>query len=735
MANAFRKGVYLDGLTGTTLGNGEYGNLGAMIGALLLDRESRSVILDVDPLHGSLQEPFLRVIRVMKSLEFKLKSLSSFVKFTSNLHELIGQAPYELPDVFSFFLPEYSPKGTSGKRPPCFLRFEISLTLELLNTVGPISRSGLVCPECGVQTGPSIVDLMNGILSLLKYGLDFEYGGFSGWSDYRWKGKSRQIGSHLYSIGYNAYKPSAGLTIPGMIDELATLLTSGRLSRSKRDLMQSVAETYSGAEQYINIQQMIATSPEFHTTGVGRGTGDKREEVQMPNPSTEPYRAVVNIMLSGGWDSFNVLVPASCHGANGLGETVDQQYQSIRGELALTESEMSQTILVDASLGQPCSTFAIHPDAKIFKELYDEGSLSFFANAGVINSAKMNKNNYKQYTVSTLFAHNTMRDEARRVDPFSVEYGTGIMGRMSKVLEEKGYRTSGISIDNPSSILDGSAKTPLVVSRFGSTKFNDRPASENGFPLLDLAKNLNGQAEPYSSLFGETWSEELLSGVFNANFYADSLKKTSLSSDSWTRGSKLAQSLGMTARLMQTRDDRGIDRDMFYTFHNHWDHHAEMKSNLSYMLKELDSALRGFMNEMKSQGLWDRVTIVLTSDFGRTLTMNGREGSDHAWGGHYVVLGGGVKGGRILGQYPNDLTEAGPYTVGRGRFMPTLSWDSIWSGVSEWMGVDDPGDLEYVLPNLHNTHGGDFFGPFTKADMFTEDTSGNTDPSSNLFAH
>jgi uncharacterized protein (DUF1501 family) len=89
------------------------------------------------------------------------------------------------------------------------------------------------------------------------------------------------------------------------------------------------------------------------------------------------------------------------------------------------------------------------------------------------------------------------------------------------------------------------------------------------------------------------------------------------------------------------------------------------------------------------------------------------------------MTGGNVRGGRIVGRYPNDLTPESPLNTSgndRVRFLPTTSWDSIWNGVFEWLGVEDATDLDYCLPNRHNTaspveNGGDF-PLFTKSDLF-----------------
>lgn len=112
VSTAFRSGLYVDADTGMVFGSGVYGDLGAMVAAVLLDRETRSIVLDADPAHGSLLEPLLRFVRLLKSLEFRPKSDRVYVTL-ADLSELIGQGAHALPDVFSFFLPEFKPRGES----------------------------------------------------------------------------------------------------------------------------------------------------------------------------------------------------------------------------------------------------------------------------------------------------------------------------------------------------------------------------------------------------------------------------------------------------------------------------------------------------------------------------------------------------------------------------------------------------------------------------------------------
>jgi uncharacterized protein (DUF1800 family) len=69
-------------------GSGDYGDLSAMIASILMDRESRSALLDVDPFHGSFREPLIKVISLMRNLEYE--SYDKFVSF-GRMKTLIGQ--------------------------------------------------------------------------------------------------------------------------------------------------------------------------------------------------------------------------------------------------------------------------------------------------------------------------------------------------------------------------------------------------------------------------------------------------------------------------------------------------------------------------------------------------------------------------------------------------------------------------------------------------------------------
>jgi uncharacterized protein (DUF1501 family) len=66
------------------------------------------------------------------------------------------------------------------------------------------------------------------------------------------------------------------------------------------------------------------------------------------------------------------------------------------------------------------------------------------------------------------------------------------------------------------------------------------------------------------------------------------------------------------------------------------------------------------------------------------------------------MFGGDVRGGRILGEYPRSFDESESTNIGRGRLIPTRSWDSLWYGITQWFGIGNQVDIDYVLPNNQN---------------------------------
>lgn len=132
-------------------------------------------------------------------------------------------------------------------------------------------------------------------------------------------------------------------------------------------------------------------------------------------------------------------------------------------------------------------------------------------------------------------------------------------------------------------------------------------------------------------------------------------------------------------------------------------------------LQDVDNAIKRLETELKAAGMWDDVLIVSASDFGRKMVPNGG-GTDHAWGGHYFIAGGSVKGKQILGKYPSRLDETNEFNIHNsgGRYIPTTSWEALWAPISEWFGVESD-QINRVIPNSINFPAEHFF---LKDDVF-----------------
>ncbi len=81
-----------------------------------------------------------------------------------------------------------------------------------------------------------------------------------------------------------------------------------------------------------------------------------------------------------------------------------------------------------------------------------------------------------------------------------------------------------------------------------------------------------------------------------------------------------------------------------------FDTHANQLQNNANDYRALGQALAAFASDLG--GMLDEVALVVTTEFGRTAAVNGSAGTDHGTGYCAMVLGGRVRGGRVLGQWP-----------------------------------------------------------------------------------
>ena len=110
-----------------------------------------------------------------------------------------------------------------------------------------------------------------------------------------------------------------------------------------------------------------------------------------------------------------------------------------------------------------------------------------------------------------------------------------------------------------------------------------------------------------------------------------------------------------------------------------WDTHVGQGAGTGYLanrLAELGKGLAAYADEMGPA--WSDATVVVISEFGRTFKENGNRGTDHGHGSVHWVLGGGVRGGRVLG----EQVAVAPASLFQNRDYPVLNeYRSVLGGL------------------------------------------------------
>jgi uncharacterized protein (DUF1501 family) len=129
-----------------------------------------------------------------------------------------------------------------------------------------------------------------------------------------------------------------------------------------------------------------------------------------------------------------------------------------------------------------------------------------------------------------------------------------------------------------------------------------------------------------------------------------------------------------------------------------WDTHRGqglIKGRLANLLGALDTAIEALHRELEP--VWKDTVIVIATEFGRAVAMNGTAGTDHGTGTIAIVLGGAVNGGRVVADWPG-LSE-GSLLAGRD-LMPTTDLRAVFKGVAkDHLGVGDRELADIVFPD------------------------------------
>ncbi|CAJ1440523.1 unnamed protein product [Effrenium voratum] len=627
VAEAFKTGTY-----NSKTYSGKYGDLGATMAAILLHPEARVQA-------GQFREPLIKLTHFLRAMEFEDAAKRSI--FFDEVQEAIGQEPFASPTVFNFYRPDYSPSGFP---------------------------EGKVSPELQIFDSSSAVNFLNGLFSLITH---------AGVTDC-------ELGLGV-DTGLKCSQNSFKLDNNTDINELDLLLTGSRMSNNSRE----VAVSY--GTDFKTLSEAVLLSPEFNALGAVEAMGPRTKQSATGSTSSpRSYKAVVNLYLNGGADSFNLVVPIDCD--------LHAEYLQVRSVSALANSQLLE---IPVKSTQTCAKFAIHHKFSRIRELYNAEQAAIFTNVGSLVEP-LTRYEYKDGSKRScvgLFSHS---DQSEAAKTLKCQVGgaspKGVGGRIADALASgsQKFQTSSFSLSGKQTWAEGFATIQRSVDKRGEIPILQGYESRRG-----LIENIT--AEKYGNIYLEEYARNIGPMVDDVKDMAAQLAnvtlRTTFPEAEGSQGQLLKQ-FATVAKLISTREERGAERDFFYVELGGFDTHNDAHDEIAEKFEAVDLAVHSLVKELQAQNIFDLVTLVTSSDFGRTLTSNGK-GTDHGWAGNYFVVGGSLRGGDIYNKFPSALAEGSLFDAGRGRLIPQYPWESMMLPIAQWMGIDSA-DQSTVFPNLQN---------------------------------
>jgi uncharacterized protein (DUF1501 family) len=400
------------------------------------------------------------------------------------------------------------------------------------------------------------------------------------------------------------------------------------------------------------------------------------------------HKALVCVFLDGGNDQSNLVVPAS--GA------AYADYQRARPTLALPAA----SLLPIAPAGFSGPALGLHPALAPLKTLFDQNKLAVVANVGTllapVTKSQWNRGRPTVNVPFQLFSHSDQAAAWQTALP-DRRSATGWLGRAGDLTADVFNPGSGVSISmsvgGQNVMLAGDRTVQYQLTTNGAVKVGSLTGlygnAANGMILRRL------MSDQRSHLFENELTRISARAVASEGVVTQALSAVSLTTA--FPDTAIGRQLRMVARMIGARQGLNQRRQIFFVHMGGYDFHDNLLDDQNRLLGELAAALGAFQQAVDGLGVAPNVTTFTVSDFGRALQHNGR-GSDHGWGSHQFVMGGAVRGGRVLGDWPTVALN-GPEDAGQGRLIPSMAVDEYAATLVRWFGVSD-GSIGTVLPYL-----------------------------------
>ncbi len=345
-------------------------------------------------------------------------------------------------------------------------------------------------------------------------------------------------------------------------------------------------------------------------------------------PNENPV--LVAIYLRGGQDQLNTLVPHN-----------DRRYYEIRPNIAVPQEKV---VKLDDQWG-------LHPALAPLKPFYDDGKFAMVINSGSPHSTRshFDAQDFMEYAAP---GNRTVRDgwlnRFLTATAPQANKGYGLPELRALAMQE----TLPRSLRGRYSVV--AAPDNLHQIQEVLDLFEDFYA---GGEKLDGAEALRRSTQAERGVEADpvmASGRETIYGLRRLRDLLDGEAGGSLDEPVEYPGGSFATRLEGLARVIKA----GVGLEVAATDINGWDHHIGMGSDdgaLNRMLESMGESLAAFMTDLGPD--LDRTVILVCTEFGRVCKENGNDGADHGHGGAMWLMGGGVKGGKIYGNW-SGLEEA-----------------------------------------------------------------------------
>ncbi len=345
-------------------------------------------------------------------------------------------------------------------------------------------------------------------------------------------------------------------------------------------------------------------------------------------------KVLVIVQFSGGNDGLNTIIPV----------TNDIYYRE-RPRIGI-KKEQALSLTTDA---------AIHSALSSFKELYDEGSLAVLNGVGYPNPDR---------------SHFRSMDIWQSASASNEYLNTGWLGRyLDAQCKGCDRPTQAMEIDDVLSLaLKGTQSKGLA--------FKDPQRlyqSSNASYYKNLVDNHHHHEETVDYLY-KTMSETLSS----AQYIFDKSKLHSLKSI--YPATEIGKSFKTIASLILS----DINTRVYYVSIGSFDTHTAQDGKQTRLFTELNNAIKPFVGDMKANGRFEDVLMMTFSEFGRRVSQNASNGTDHGTANNMFFVGGGLKKKGLLNALP-DLAD-----LNDGDLKHTVDFKNVYATIlNKWLKADD----------------------------------------------